>query len=123
MKIVRWFLSGLVLFVNFITWPKAGKRSPEHQSEVGAIIKQYSLYQFNACPFCVKVRRTMRRLNLTIELRDAKLDGPFRSELQQQGGKIKVPCLRIDHPDGKTEWMYESGDIVAFLEEKFPVEV
>ena len=121
MKIVRWFLSGLVLFVNFVTWPKAGKRESEQQGKVDEVTKQYSLYHFNACPFCVKVRRAMRRLNLKIELRDAKTQGPCRLELQQKGGKIKVPCLRIDHPDGETEWMYESGDIVAFLAKTFPV--
>jgi len=34
------------------------------------------------------------------------------------GGKRKVPCLRIEE-DGKTEWMYESNDIIAYLEQRF----
>ncbi|MFA4912707.1 MAG: glutathione S-transferase N-terminal domain-containing protein, partial [Burkholderiaceae bacterium] len=41
-----------------------------------------------------------------------------RAELQQGGGKVKVPCLRIDEA-GQTRWMYESDDIIAFLERRF----
>jgi glutaredoxin len=122
MKFVRWFLGRIVLFINWLTWPRAGVRSPEQQQQVQASLQNYSLYQFHACPFCVKVRRGMQRLNLPLELRDAKAEGVFREELLQQGGEVKVPCLRIDHADGTTEWMYESGDILAYLEKTFPLQ-
>ena len=122
MKFVRWFLGRIVLFLNFITWPRAGKRDAQKQQQVEVELKSYSLYQFNACPFCVKVRRSMQRLNLPVELRDAKPEGPFREELKQQGGEVKVPCLRIEQEDGKIQWMYESSDIIAYLEKKFPLE-
>ncbi len=122
MKFVRWFLGRIVLFINWLTWPRAGKRRPELQQQVEAAVANHSLYQFHACPFCVKVRRGMRRLNLPIELRDARAEGTFREELRQQGGEVKVPCLRIDHADGTTEWMYESSDILAYLEKRFPLQ-
>ncbi|WP_141710024.1 glutathione S-transferase N-terminal domain-containing protein, partial [Vibrio splendidus] len=32
--------------------------------------------------------------------------------------RVKVPCLRIEK-GGKTEWMYESSDIVTYLEKQF----
>ncbi len=122
MKFIRFILGSLVLFVSWLTWPRAGKRSEEKQVEIELLLKNYSLYQFNSCPFCVKVRRAMQRLNLPIELRDAKNNQMFRDELQQQGGKVKVPCLRIEKSDGAVEWMYESNDIIAYLEKTFPLE-
>lgn len=122
MKVVRFLLGFIVLFVNWLTWPRAGKRSEERQKEIEPLLKNHALYQFNSCPFCVKVRRAMRRLNLPIELRDAKGDPVFRDELLQQGGKIKVPSLRIEKADGAVEWLYESNDIIAYLEKIFPLE-
>ncbi len=121
MKFIRWLLGRIVLFVNWLTWPKAGKRSPEQQRQVEASLQNLSLYQFHACPFCVKVRREMQRLNLPIELRDAKAAGLFRDELEELGGAVKVPCLRIEHEDGTTEWMYESSDIIAHLQSTYPL--
>ncbi len=122
MKIVRIILGRLVLFFNWLTWPRAGKRSEEKQVEIELLLKNHALYEFHSCPFCVKVRRAMQRLNLSIELRDAKDDPVFRDELLQQGGKVKVPCLRIEQADGVVEWMYESNDIIAYLEKTFPLE-
>ena len=51
-------------------------------------------------------------------LRDAKNDAQARSELEQQGGKIKVPCLRIEE-NGQSTWLYESKAIIAYLDERF----
>jgi glutaredoxin len=121
MKFVRWLLGRIILFINWLSWPRAGVRPAPQQREVEAALQHYALYQFHACPFCVKVRRALRRLNLPMTLRDAKAEGLFRTELQQQGGVVKVPCLRIEHPDGRIEWLYESSDIIAHLEERFPL--
>ena len=122
MKFVRWFLGRIVLLINWLTWPRAGVRAGDRQQQVEATLGQYALYQFHACPFCVKVRRVLQRLNLPIELRDAKAEGAFREELKQQGGAVKVPCLRIEKDDGAVEWMYESSDIIAYLEKSYPLE-
>ena len=91
MKLIRWVVGRIVLLINWLTWPKAGKRDSALQQQVEQQLKHYALYQFAACPFCVKVRREMRRLNLPIELRDAKNDQQHRGDLQTQGGRIKVP--------------------------------
>ena len=80
-----------------------------------------SLYQFYACPFCVKVRRTIHRLNLPVETRDAQNDPGIKAELLQEGGSSKVPCLRIENNEG-IQWMYESSDIVDYLEARFGVD-
>ncbi len=76
-----------------------------------------SLYQFHACPFCLKTRRAFKKLNLNIQTRDA-LKNPHRADLLAEGGTIKVPCLRIDS-NNKTTWLYESNDIIDYLEQHF----
>ncbi|MDT4874859.1 hypothetical protein FQZ97_1101880 [compost metagenome] len=60
----------------------------------------------------------MHRLNLPIALRDAKNDEAHRAALLAGGGKVKVPCLRIEE-NGESRWMYESNDIIGYLESRF----
>ena len=81
-----------------------------------------ALYQFRACPFCVKTRRAMKRLGLGIELRDARTDPQWRRQLLGGGGRLQVPCLFIPGEPGEARWMYESGDIIAYLERRFAVQ-
>jgi len=119
MKFVRWFLGRIVLTINFLTRPKPIAREQKAQDEIDALTTGLSLYQFNACPFCVKVRRQFRRHALNIELRDAKNNATFKEELTQEGGKYKVPCLRIEKGDGKVTWLYESEDIISYLKTEF----
>ena len=78
-----------------------------------------ALYQFNQCPFCVKTRRTVRRLGLNIETRDARNDPRWNQELINEGGKYQVPCLRLVREDGSAEWIYESNNIINYLEKRF----
>ncbi len=77
-----------------------------------------SLYQFHACPFCVKTRRALHRLNVPMTLHDAKNDPVQRDRLLTGGGKAKVPCLHIQE-DGQSRWLYESNTIIAYLEQRF----
>ena len=119
MRFVRWFLGNLLLFIDFITTPRGIKRSPDAQAQVDQQTRMLALYQFHACPFCVKVRRSMKRFSLNIELRDAKNNSMYREELEKEGGRIKVPCLRITNDDGSVSWMYESSDIIRYLEKRF----
>ncbi|NTS76411.1 glutathione S-transferase N-terminal domain-containing protein [Catenovulum sp. SM1970] len=117
MKFIRWFLGNIILFFDFITTPRARKLSIEQKSAQDAITANFSLYQFKACPFCVKVRREIKRQNMQIDYKDAKGDEVARNELAEHGGKVKVPCLRIEKGDS-VEWMYESNDIIAFLQKQ-----
>ena len=32
------------------------------------------------------------------------------------GGKRQVPCLRIEATPGEVQWLYESMDIIAYLQ-------
>lgn len=118
MKALRVGLGQLVILVDFITRPGKKQRSPAAQTAVDESAKDLTLYQFHACPFCVKTRRTLRRLNVPVALRDAKNNELDRQTLLNEGGKIKVPCLRIEEA-GQTVWMYESKVIIDYLEKRF----
>ena len=115
MNFVRWVLGRLVLGYDFLTRPKPIIREAASQAAIDARTEKLALYQFNACPFCVKVRREMRRHALNIELRDARKDDAHKQALVNGGGKYKVPCLRISNDSGDPTWLYESDDIIAFL--------
>lgn len=117
-KFLRNGLGQLIIFIDFITRPAKMKRSQEEQLQVEEQTRQLALYQFKACPFCVKTRRTMHKLNLQIDLKDAKNNEQDRQSLLEQGGKIQVPCLRIQN-DGKDVWLYESKAINQYLHENF----
>ena len=119
MVVIRWILGQLILLLNFVFSPRGVKRPAEQQTAVDAQTAQLSLYQYLACPFCVKVRRSMKRHSLNIETRDAKRSEQFREELVQGGGTLKVPCLRIEEEGGNVRWMYESSDIISYLEQSF----
>jgi glutathione S-transferase len=71
------------------------------------------LYEFEACPYCRKVREALSILDLEAEIRPCPKNGPrFREELKQRGGRAQFPYL-VDSNTGKE--MYESDDIVAYL--------
>mgnify|MGYP002626904403 FL=1 len=71
------------------------------------------LFKFDTCPYCRKVMRYIENAGRTdIVYRDIHKDSDSRERLIHVGGKAQVPCLFID---GKP--MYESLDIIAWLEE------
>ncbi|WJN57216.1 glutaredoxin domain-containing protein [Pseudomonas sp. SO81] len=117
-KALRIGLGQIIIFLDFITRPRKLKRSPQEQARVESAAAGLALYQFHACPFCVKTRRTLHRLNVPMVLRDAKKNAVHRQELLEQGGKLQVPCLRIEESGG-VRWLYESKAIGAYLDERF----
>ncbi|CAM3317700.1 glutaredoxin family protein [Halomonas lysinitropha] len=116
---LRLVLAPVMLISEKLSTPQAIERSPEEQARVDEACQNLALYQFRTCPFCIKVRKEIARLGLNIEVRDAQLDPDHRRELQEGGGRVKVPCLKIIHDDGVTEWLYESEDINAWLHRRF----
>lgn len=119
MALIRIILGKLILFFNWAFPPKRIKRGPQQQSLVDQQTNSLTVYQYKACPFCVKVRRQMKRQSLDIGLRDVKRDAGAAEELLIGGGDLKVPCLRIEDGEGDVRWLYESGEIVGYLEGRF----
>jgi len=115
MSMIRWPIGQLILIINFVFSPKSPKRVAAEQAQLDEKTLSLSLYQLPSCPFCVKVRRSIKREGLKIELRNISANNDYRDELTREGGKHKVPCLRIEKSDGQVQWLYESNDVVAYL--------
>ena len=114
-KTLRILIGPLMLLWERLTRPQGVVRAPALQSVIDRKSQSLVLYQYKTCPFCIKVRQEMRRLSLNIERRDAQHDGTNRDELVRGGGKAKVPCLKITDSAGNSQWLYESGAIMAYL--------
>jgi len=115
MFIIRKIVGSILLFLNWVFTPSGLLRESKLQSDIDTSTTKLKLYQFKSCPFCIKVRRAMKRMSLNIETRDAKNNSTFRHELESEGGKIKVPCLKIENSDGSFNWLYESSEIIEYL--------
>jgi glutaredoxin len=118
-RTLRIVLIPFMLLWEKITTPRGIVRPVHDQLRVDEQTRNMVLYQFRTCPFCIKVRREIRRLSLNIELLDAQHNEQNRNALMQGGGAIKVPCLKISDAQGNTQWMYESSIINAYLHEQF----
>ena len=118
-RTLRLVLKPFMLLWAKLAMPKGIARADEVQQKINRECAELALYHFDTCPFCIKVRREMARLSLPIELRDAQHDSGRRAELLQGGGKIQTPCLRISDGHGNVQWMFESNDIINYLQQRF----
>lgn len=115
MKFIRWILGKIILIVDSIFAPTPEARSPEAQAKLDQATAGLLLYQFETCPFCVKVRRHIKKLGMKIALRDAHPGTQGGTELLKGGGEMQVPCLLITDKNGGRRWMYESSTIMEYL--------
>lgn len=75
------------------------------------------LYEYEACPFCRKVREALSILDLEADILPCPRGGPrFRAEVEERGGRSMFPYL-VDPNTGRE--MYESDDIVRYLFERY----
>ena len=65
-RLIRLILTPFMLLAEKLTTPKAMVRSTAEQAAVDAACRQLALYQFSACPFCIKVRKEMARLSAEV---------------------------------------------------------
>ena len=116
MTLIRKVLGFLILTFDRLFTPKPEvTRAPEAQAKLDQKLLTWTLYHLHACPFCVKVRRQMKRLAIEIPLKEINADPSHHAELMKGGKLDQVPCLRYTDETGAEKWMYESSDINAFL--------
>lgn len=60
----------------------------------------------------------MTKLGIDFPMYDILQSSNHKQDLKAGGGNTTVPCLKIVE-EGKTRWLYESGDIVRYLQQKF----
>lgn len=75
-----------------------------------------TLYYKTTCPYSQRVLAAAEENGITMNLKDVMTDTVLLDELMQKGGKNQVPFL-VD--DENNVSMYESGDIVSYLEEHY----
>lgn len=73
------------------------------------------LFKFDSCPYCVRVMARIKALGVQVRYRDTMKEPGAEDELVRRGGDDQVPCLFIDGQP-----MYESADIVAWLDDNIP---
>ena len=80
-------------------------------------VETLELYDFEACPFCRRAREALSELDLDAIVYPCPKGGTrFRPKARELGGKEQFPYL----VDSNTQTaMYESADIVTFLERRF----
>jgi glutathione S-transferase len=79
--------------------------------------KSLELFEFEACPFCRKVREALSCLDLEAVIYPCPKNGPtYRPQVAKEGGKMQFPFLK-DPNTGAS--LYESDEIVRYLFEKY----
>lgn len=86
---------------------RAGRAQPE---------KLIELWSFEASPYCRKVREKLCTLGLDYLVHNVAKGGSRRAALVARGGRMMVPYLA--DPNLGVE-LYESDDIVAWLEQNY----
>jgi len=74
-----------------------------------------TIYVKTGCPYCAMVEKKVDDLGLTVDYKNIG-DDAVAAELIEKGGKRQVPYL-ID--GDKNASMYESSDIVDYLDENY----
>ena len=77
-----------------------------------------ALYSFEASPFCRIVRERLCTLELPYTLHNVAKGSPSRKAFVERSGKMQVPYLA--DPNTGSE-MFESADIVAYLDRQYAV--
>lgn len=74
------------------------------------------LYSGSFCPFCKKVEGFIKSEDLQdkVSIVNINKDAEARDRLVEGGGKSQIPCLEYEG-----SWLYESNDIINWLEEKY----
>jgi glutathione S-transferase len=85
-----------------------------------AEVQGLALYYSSWCPYCRRVLRAAKELDIEdqLSLRDVDRHQEHDRALRAAQGRGTVPVLRIQRAEGDL-WMPESRDIVAFLRARF----
>lgn len=87
-------------------------------------METYQLFKYDSCPFCVRVMRFLDQSGIELEMQDILQDRSAYEALVGGGGSRQVPCLRIARGTGESasvQWLYESADIIAYLQQAHTV--
>ena len=107
-KTLRVILGPFLLLGDWLTRPKGIVRPEAEQQAIDGRTRNLALYHFPTCPFCLKTRRTIRRLSLKIELRDAKHSTAHRDALIAEWRRLQL----------EQAWLADAGQVEAKAREE-----
>ena len=83
-------------------------------------MSELTLYQYEMCPFCVRVRSKLEEKGLEYKKVNVTYDSsdPTRKEIAEKSGVTTVPVLKIGDGDD-AKYIGESSDIIEYLDEKY----
>ena len=78
--------------------------------------QKISLFQFESCPYCEKVRQHLKKKNLEFEKIEVPRDreSGIRKDLFKKSGVLTVPVMKIGD-----KYLGESQAIIDFIDENF----
>lgn len=85
----------------------------EHRPDPPRLLE---LWDFEACPYCRKVREVLCELDLDYRAHPVAHRSPRRTALRARGGRVQAPFL--DDPNTGTA-LYESAEIIAYLNDVY----
>lgn len=77
---------------------------------------RFALYYYDSCGFCRRVLAALPSLKVEVEKRNVMEEPKWRKEQAEATGRTQVPCLKITKDDGESAWLFESADIIRFLQ-------
>lgn len=77
----------------------------------------FTLYKMDNCPYCSKTIKAIKGLHINVDYKDINESDKHNQTLINEGGKRQVPCLKITVENKQPVWLYESDDIINFLEQ------
>lgn len=80
--------------------------------------ERLALYKSDYCVFCIRVKRVIEELGISVEMRDVWDEPRWQQELIAARGRATVPVLRLTGPS-EDRWMPESVDIIRYLRQRF----
>ncbi|KAF7824975.1 glutathione S-transferase, amino-terminal domain protein [Senna tora] len=109
--------SSLASLARFAWGSKSVVDSSQNKDITSNMPVLLQLFEFEACPFCRRVREAMTELDLSVEVYPCpKGSVRHREVVKRSGGKEQFPFL-VDPNNGIS--IYESGDIVKYLFERY----
>ncbi|KAJ7949744.1 Thioredoxin family protein [Quillaja saponaria] len=109
--------SSLSSLARFPWGSKALSESLQNTEITSDLPIHLQLFEFEACPFCRRVREATTELDISLEVYPCpKGSIRHREIVKQSGGKEQFPFL-VDLNTGTS--MYESGDIVKYLFQQY----
>ena len=79
-----------------------------------------TLYQFEDCPYCAKVRSKLDHIELEYDKINVprNRENPFRKMLLKNSGVATVPVLKVENR-GQEAYIGESDEIIKYIEENY----